>query len=151
MGVSHRAITLQKDLLAYSEDRIIEQVCRDAGVNISDVLFVNIAVPCETYSRANYANRGRRRKGVKGGHGFNHRKLDAERSPCCERYTGCKYADNAWAHDDLARHVKASIERDWSLGRHYSWGIENPRGDLELRPFMQVGQWSGPLTVRALS
>ena len=42
--------TLAADLLAMPADTLIAQICKEAGIAESEVLFVYAGVPCETYS-----------------------------------------------------------------------------------------------------
>ena len=81
-------------------------------------------------------------------HGCNHRKNDKHKSPCCPAAAGCKYGDMARAHDRIAKRVKAGIEYDYEQGASYDFGIENPRGALEDRDYMQPNTWKTPLHYR---
>ena len=42
-----------------SEEELLEQICRKAGVERSDIVLAWASPPCETYSRANWSNLSR--------------------------------------------------------------------------------------------
>ena len=66
--VKGEAVTIAMDLNGKeSEEELLEQICRKAGVERSDIVLAWASPPCETYSRANWGNLSR---------GFNYRKLE---------------------------------------------------------------------------
>ena len=134
-----KATSIVADLLSVQAEKLIAQICETAGIKESEIMFVYAGVPCETYSIAGRSNRGRDLH--KTMHGYNYRKPDPERNPCCERQSACPYAAKARLHDSLVQHVIAAFAASHRRDHKYAFGIENPKGDLEKRPFMQPAQW----------
>ena len=113
-----RAVAIAMDLNGdESEEELLNRICKEAGVDRSDIVLAWASPPCESYSRANWSNLSR---------GFNHRKLKKGLPP----------ADNekgkiAKQHDRLVQRVKALLEL---VGRYV---MENPKGGLEKMEFMK--------------
>lgn len=106
---------------------------------------MNAGVPCRSFSITSHSNKGRTSKSNPNGHGFNFRKTDQFRTPCCPRESGCKYAKLAHEHDDLARGCKKMFEHGQRIDPEFAWGIENAAyGDLPRREYMQPSQWKVP-------
>jgi hypothetical protein len=111
------------------------------GLTREEVLFVNAAVPCRSFSITSHSGHGRVVASDPGGHGCNFRKADQFRTPCCDR-KHCKYGIIARQHDMLAKGVKEAFEYEKTLNSDFQWGIENPAyGDLPRRDYMQPEQW----------
>ena len=131
--------TIAADLLMLPSATMIQQICKEAGIQESEILFVYAGVPCETYSIAGRTNRNRDLH--KTAHGYNFRNIDAERTPCCPAEVNCKYADKARLHDRIVQHVLQALQAGYKRGFNYHFGIENPEGELQHRPFMTEEQW----------
>ena len=130
------------DLAAYFSNPVeaMQRVYDLLGITREDVLFVNAAVPCRSFSIASHSGHGRAIASDPGGHGCNFRKADQFRTPCCDR-KHCKYGIVARQHDMLARGVQEVFEHEKILDSDFQWGIENPTyGDLPRRDYMQPEQ-----------
>ena len=133
------------DMLASQAESLIQDICAQAGIKESDILFVyaGARVPCESYSIAGRTNKDcDLHKTV---HGYNYRLTDADRSPCCKPEAGCPYAEKARLHDALVRHVIEARRAGHQRGNKFDYGIENPDGDLKHRLFMQTENWRAEL------
>ena len=116
---------------------IVQEVTKQAGCCPESILVVHESVPCQTFSIASHSNAGRTAKDNILGHGFNYRKVDEERSPCCPLESKCKYAALAWKHDKFAPALFKSVSQDRQRGLDYFVGIECVDGDLKHRPYMK--------------
>ena len=100
-----------------SIEDIVTEICNRAHIKREDVVLAWASPPCETYSRANWANLSR---------GHNHRQPVQGWPPV----TGEK-GKKAQAHDRLVKRVMQMLELfERSV-------MENPRGGLEHMPFMR--------------
>jgi len=100
--------TIQMDLLqGESAEKVLDEICREAGIKKEDIVFTWASPPCETYSRANWSNTSR---------GNHYRELLPGRPP---REVGEK-GDKARLHDRLLVRVKEL------LGLLHKSAMENP-------------------------
>ena len=112
------AVTLAMDMNGdESEEELLNRICKEAGVDRSDIVLTWASPPCESYSKTNWSNLLQ---------GFNHRKLEKGFPP----------ADNekgtiAEQHDRLVQQVKTLLEL---VGCYV---MENPKGGLETMEFMK--------------
>ena len=100
-----------------SEEELLNQICKEAGVDCNDVVLAWASPPCESHSRANWSNLS---------WGFNHRKLEKGFPPA-----DIEKGKIAEQHDRLVQRVKVLLEL---VGRYV---MENPKGGLEKMEFMK--------------
>ncbi len=136
-GMERIDMTINLDILQQEiKDDIVQAVSEIAGINPDRILIVHQSTPCQTFSIASHSNRGRDTKSITDGHGFNYRRVDAERSPCCDITVDCKYAATARMHDEFVPALLQSYKKDKDRGLSYDCSIENVDGDLKFRPYM---------------
>ena len=112
-----KAVTLAMDLNGDdSEEELLNQICKEAGVDRSDIVLAWASPPCETYSRANWSNLSR---------GFNYRKLEPGFPPV-EGERGRK----AVQHDRLTQRIKEVLRL---IGCYV---MEKPQGGMEKMLYM---------------
>ena len=104
--------TITMDLLQEeSAEEALEKICKEAGIQISDIVFTWASPPCETYSRANWSNLSR---------GNHYREPSAGHRP-----TSGEKGRKAEEHDKLAIRIKEM------LAMLKTTAMENPAGGLE--------------------
>lgn len=107
-------------------------ICRLAGVSLEQVLHIHMSPPCETFSPAGATC--------------------STRSPPCHyripghplaevRQDDSAYAMKARQHDALVQHLLSMLKSAIHQGYKFNFSIENPRGLLQLRPYMQLSSW----------
>ena len=105
-----KAVTIAMDLIGKeSEEELLEQICKKAGVECSGIVLAWASPPCKTYSRANWSNLSR---------GFNYRKLEPGHPPV-EGERGKKAAQHAYVR--LTQRIKEVLEL---IG---CYAMENPQ------------------------
>ena len=147
--IKPQSTTLKMDVTECTAETLIENIMREAGYDMEQLLHVNIAIPCETFSQTGHTNKNRKvRDPIATGsnHGSNYRKSDEFRSPCCPMGSTCKYAEKAREHDKIAQEMKrvAELLHKNETGK-VTWAIENPVGDLHRRDYMRQSEWRCPV------
>jgi len=118
--------TLQLDLLDYSPEELLELICEKAKVPLKDIVLFWASPPCRTFSPADCSNITRNN---------NFRNHDDPRKP--PTTTNESKARIAREHDFLVRHIFDFFEYTRDIGIRASRVLENPRGALSCRDYMQ--------------
>ena len=121
-----RAITLRGDLGVRSVSTIWEAIRKKAGFEWEDVLLVWASPPCQTFSPADYSNISRNNN-------FR-RHDDPERPPTV---TNPDKARVARSHDVLVQQLLEMFQHARLQVPGVACAMENPRGSLACRPYMQ--------------
>ena len=121
--------TIQIDLLSHTHEEILDTICEKAGVDVGDFLIAWASPPCRTFSPADYSNISRN-------HNFRNHD-DPEKPPTT---TNPEKARIAREHDELVQHILEFYEYLRRKGAECRNYLENPRGSLGKRPYMQPSE-----------
>jgi len=118
--------TITLDLLRTEPAQLIKIICQAANCTVDDIAIVWASPPCRTFSPADYSN-------ITRNNNFrNHN--DPLKPPTA---TNPLKAQIAREHDNLVQHLLYVVEYLRSIGGRFKCGIENPRGSLQQREYMQ--------------
>ena len=121
-----RSVTLRGDLNTTGVHQTWEAILRRAGFKWEDVLLIWASPPCQSFSPADYSNISRNN---------NFRcHNDPERPPTL---TNPQKAWVAESHDRLVQHLLAMFQHARNQVPAVACAMENPRGSLACRPYMQ--------------
>ena len=107
------------DILSIPSQELIVTVCKEAGIKEEDVMFVYAGVPCETFSIAGRTNKDRDLHIT--AHGYNYRRNDDERNPCCDPEVACPYGDKTRLHDSIVKHVINTFHASYEKGLRFDF------------------------------
>lgn len=118
-----------------SHGSIVQQVCTELGIEMSEVAFVWASPPCETYTKLDWTN-------VTRGNEFRDPKDRGPRSvETCHSEADFKKRQKAMDDDCLLTGLVESLESDNRMSRSYQFAVENPQGMLAEQVFMQTPDW----------
>jgi len=124
-----KAVTIQADLLEFSAAGLLQKICDDASIDPKDLLIVWASPPCRTFSPADYSNISRNNN-------FRDH-TDPTRPPTRSNPAKAAIARD---HDLLVQRIWEFIDHCRTVGADARCCMENPRGSLACREYMQVGQ-----------
>ena len=122
--------TMSLDRLGTRPEVLIKLICKTANctVRVDQIAIVWASPPCRTFSPADYSNITRNN---------NFRNHNDRTKP--PTVTDPNKAHIAREHDMLVQHIWDIVEYLRSIGHKFKCGVENPRGSLEKRGYMQDG------------
>ena len=121
-----RSVSLQLDLLRYSAPDLLRLICEQAAINPKDLLLVWSSPPCRTFSPADPSNLSR-----------NNNFRDHSQPTKPPTRTNPEKARIAVEHDRLVQRILEFYEYCEIVGLECNTVMENPRGSLGVREYMQ--------------
>ena len=130
------------DILTVDPTRLLQHICKAAGVQPEEVLLVWASTPCETLSAADPSNSSR------GNEHRDHPDPESLRPAKRDRTDG--KAAKAELHGRFLPALMVMAACDRVRGLQYNFLFENPRASLRPRPYMHISTSVWPRVLEVL-
>ena len=114
--------------------QLIKDICKKLGIKRSQLRAILASPPCNSYTRLDAVN-------IERGNNFREPKKPYPPRKCDGSLKSIIKRQIAQEHDDMVSNLLDSILADKADGYSYDFCIENPRGMLRHRPYMNTNEW----------